>query len=543
MRFSLRIPFSIGAPILAVVLLLLTAANPASIARSADLMGRSAVRARLTTESPRGRGMAILAMTAHGRDARATASSAMLAASQNPPAASPASTAEEAWSEAAGALAGKILDHMASGNALALTVKNISSLGDDDVVQVRRALRAQLRSRGGRLAASKLANADVQVTLSENTQGYLWIAEIRDLASPISPGDDAANPVVMVTAARRNLDDHQPTTEPLSIRKMRFYQQSDPMLDVALFDNPPAGTASSPVPASVAARILVLGLESISLYEQAATPETDSKSVGQWRPMQSAPVPRLRPWPRDARGRVIVLPDSRFDVYLPGTKCSGTREPVLTLECHESDEPWPLAGGERESIAAISDPWGEPAAYFTPDRNFFDGRIKLDDGREVKLLPFLSLVIMPAKSAARAGLPALSGRVSPGAMAGLTPTATGAPGWVLSGLDGRAQLLSGHAEPVVDVGGWGSQIVGVQSGCGNGWQVLASQAGDLNEPDAVQAYEFVNRKPVPVSGPAMFDGPITELRPQANGSGAIAIARNLRTEAYEAYRLSVSCGQ
>jgi hypothetical protein len=114
---------------------------------------------------------------------------------------------------------------------------------------------------------------------------------------------------------------------------------------------------------------------------------------------------------------------------------------------------------------------------------------------------------------------------------------------VLSGLDGRAELLNSNAQPVANVGGWGSQIVGLQTGCGAGWQVLASQERDLNEPDTVQAYEIVSRKPVPVSTPIEFAGPITELWPLANGSEAIVISHNLQTAAYEAFRLSVSCGQ
>jgi len=468
---------------------------------------------------------------------------ASLASSQNPSPASPAPTAEEAWYEAAGALAGKILDHIASGKTVALTVKNISSLGDDDVGQVRRALRAQLRSRGVRLAASKQASAEVQVTLSENLEGYLWIAEIQDLTSPLSPGEDVENPIVMLTVARRNLDEHQPITESLSIRKTHVYQQIDPMLDVALLDNPPAGPATLPAPAGVADRILVLGLESVSLYEQAETSETGSKSARPWRPMQSTPVTRVRPWPRDARGRLMVRSSSQFDAYLPGAKCTGTLEPILTLECHESDDPWPLAGGEKGGIAANSAAGVGPSAYFAADRNFFDGRIKLKEGGDIKMSPFLALVVIPLNTATRDILPALPGGVSHGASVGLKPTATGAPEWVLSGLDGRAHLLTGNAEPVVDVGGWGSQIVGLQSGCGHGWQVLASRAGDLNEPDAVQAYEIANGKPVPVSSPIEFAGPITELWPLAGGSGAIAIARNLQTEAYEAYRVSVSCGQ
>jgi hypothetical protein len=484
-------------------------------------MGGSAVHPRLATKT-------------RGPKDQVRATFASLGASQSPIPASPAPP-EEAWNEAAGALAAKILEHITSGSALALTVKNISSLGDDDVAQVRRALRAQLRSRGAHLAGSKQTNADVQVTLSENTEGYLWIAEIPGPSSPIASSEDAGNSVVMVTAPRRRPDERQPAPELLSIRKTRIYQQSDPILDVALLDNSPTGPAVSQVLGGMAARILVLSPESVSLYEQAETPGAGSKSVRPWRPVQSAPVTRLRPWPRDLRGRIIVRPDSRFDAYLPGMKCSGSLEPILTLECHESDEPWPLVGGERQSNAAIADAGEEPGAYFTPDRNFFDGRVKLDDGREVKMLPFLSLVFMPAKSAARAGIPPLSGRIP--------PSVTDVPGWVLSGLDGHVVLLNSNAQVVANESGLGSQIVGLPSGCGEGWQMLASQDGDLNELDAVYAFEIVDRKRVPVSGPATFDGPIMELWPLADGSGAIAIARNLQTEAYEAYRLSVSCGQ
>jgi hypothetical protein len=502
MRFACRIPFPVAAPILALVLLPSTTVNPTRT------------------------------IAAHAPNAQAVPPGV---ASQNPSAATPAPTAAEIWNEAAGALAAKILEHLTSGNALALTVKNISSLGDDDVAQVRRALRSQLRSRQARLTASKQANADVQVTLSENTEAYLWIAEIRDHSFPRAPGEDTGNPVVMVSIARTSVDDRHPTAEPLSIRKTRVYLQSDPMLDIALLENPPVGPASSPVPAGAAARILVLGLDSVALYEKVESPETGGKGGGQWRPKQSAPFARLRPWPRDARGRIIVRPDSRFDAYLPGSICSGALEPVLTLECHESDEPWPLVGGEGEGNSANASIGVGPAAYFTPDRNFFDGRVKLDDDRELKMPPFLAVVVMPPNGATHAGLPTLSRRVAPGV--------AGPPGWVLSGLDGRAQLLNSNAEPVANIGGWGSQIVGLQSGCGGGWQLLASQARDLNETDAVQAYEIVNRKPVPVSTPIEFGGPITELWPLADGSEAIAISRNLQTADYEAFRLSVSCGQ
>jgi hypothetical protein len=153
----------------------------------------------------------------------------------------------------------------------------------------------------------------------------------------------------------------------------------------------------------------------------------------------------------------------------------------------------------------------------------------------MKLPPFWAAIVVPLKASSRAGFPAPPARVSPGA--------AGTAGWIVTGLDGRAQLLNGKAEPLASVGGWGSQIVGIQSACSGGWQVLASQTQDLNQPDAVLAFEIVNRKPTPVSAPLEFAGPIVELWPLADGPEALAISRNLQTAAYEAFRLSIACGQ
>lgn len=543
MRFP--IPSLIGAPFLA--LLLLPSAPGKPTTSDSNLYGRTALGYRLATK---GRGPTLqVRATIPGIDPAPTvgaqaangAAAAPNAVGQTAPAASAPPSAAEVRNEAAGALAAKILEDVSAGNALALSVKNISTLGDDEVAQVRHALRAQMRSRGIRLTASKQANADVQVTLSENTEGYLWIAEIRDHPSSNAPVADAKNTVVMLPVARANRSERHPDTEPLSVRKTWVYDQPDRMLDVALLDNPAAVPTASPAPRAATARILVLGLESITLYEEVEVPEAGSKSEKQWRVMQSAPVSRTRPWPSDARGRIIVRSASLFDAYLPGTRCTGGLDPVLSLECHESDDPWPLVAGTKDDNNPGASVW--PAASFTADRNYFDGRVRLDDGRELTLPPFLAAVLVPRNAAVHAGMPVTPARAPAGSTAEAKVDSADPPGWVVSGLDGRVLLLNSNAQAVANTGGWGSQIVGVQSGCGDGWQVLTTQAGDLNETDAVQAFEIVERKPVPVSGPVEFPGPITELWPRANGSEAIAIARNLQTGAYEAFRLSVTCGQ
>lgn len=520
-----RIPFSLGASIFALASFPLWAMSNGAIGRGPS--PRWVAPFRVSSEIR----LSIEGVSAHLATSQAGQATGVGTA---PTAPAPPRAADEAWNDSAGSLAAKIMEHVTAGNALALTVKNASSLGDDDVFRVRRALRTQLRSQHARLAAGKQAKVDVQVTLSENAEGYLWIAELHDHSLPSAAGGEVRTAVVMVSVARPRAEDRRSPAEPLSIRKVRIYEQAAPLLDVAMLDSPSGGQADANTH-TPAARILVLSLDSVSVYEKGQGLDSTGKNSPSWRLVQSAAMTRVRPWPRDARGRIVVHGDSVFEAYLPETKCTGSLAPALTFECHDSDDPWPLVLADR--TATPSEPVAEagPAAYFTPDRNFFDGRIKLDDGSEVRTTPFSTLVIMTAKGAAHAGLPAPGGRVPPGA--------TAIPGWVLGGLDGGAQLLAGNLQPVANVGGWGSQMVGLQSGCGSGWQILATQARDLNQADAVQGYEITDRKPVPVSSAAEFAGPVMELWPMADGSQAIAISRNLQTAAYEAFRLSILCSE
>ena len=56
-----------------------------------------------------------------------------------------------------------------------LTIRNASSLSDTEVTEVRRAIETELRVRPGSEGST------VNITLSENVQGRLWIAEIQQL--------------------------------------------------------------------------------------------------------------------------------------------------------------------------------------------------------------------------------------------------------------------------------------------------------------------------------------------------------------------------
>jgi hypothetical protein len=70
---------------------------------------------------------------------------------------------------------------------------------------------------------------------------------------------------------------------------------------------------------------------------------------------------------------------------------------------------------------------------------------------------------------------------------------------------------------------------------------LATRAGDAREPDAVRVFAIVNRAAVAMGAPAELPGPVTALWP--SNSGATAVVKNLATGRYQAYAVTVACGQ
>ncbi|HLY59966.1 MAG TPA: hypothetical protein VKV95_04300 [Terriglobia bacterium] len=392
--------------------------------------------------------------------------------------------AADNWNDAASEFAAKILARAPAKRAIALSIRNISSLGDDDVSQIRRQLRSQMRSHGAQLNGSKQAGTEIHVTLSENSGGYIWVADIRNGSS---------HDVAMINVARPALAGFHPVPEPLSIRKTLLYSQTEPMLAGVFFVHP-AQTPSKTY-------LLVLGVDSVSLYEEV---DQAAKSNLAWTLKQSSPIRRSRPVTRDFRGRLEMGHDYSFNVYLPGETCSGVIDPALKLDCRDSDTPWPYGVSIANYIAA----------NFNPDRNFFDGRIQFSDGRAFAAPPFYSVALLPLKS----------GDI-----------------WLLAGIDGRIQLLNSNMVPTGSFEGWGSNIAVIQSNCQEIMQALATLPGDYSTSDAVQAINLVDGKGVPASAALDFGGPVTEL--WSEPFSALAISHNLKTSTYELSRLSVTCGQ
>ena len=257
------------------------------------------------------------------------------------------------WTAAEQQLAQKSVAITGPG-AVSLELVNRSSLNNADVESIRAGLRSQLGVLGIRFVTTEQAAATVQVSLSENLQSYLWIAQIQQSANQSN--------VAMISVPRSEpaLTIHEPAV--LLIRKIQLWSQEERILDVGVIDTSPP-------------RIIVLDPEKIALY---------ALQGGRWQQEQTFPVSHPRPWPRDLRGRIILRKDHLFDAYLPGVLCTSTTSAPLAVLCQPSDDPWPI-GTELTGLAG----------FFSPTRNFFTGALAPGIGKETTVPNFYSAAPIP----------------------------------------------------------------------------------------------------------------------------------------------------
>ena len=265
----------------------------------------------------------------------------------------------------------------------------------------------------------------------------------------------------------------------LMLRRTLLWSQAEPVLDVI---------------ASGDGDLIVLGRDSLSLYRM---------QERKWQLAATASLAHSRPWPRDLRGRLAIQADGTVHAYLPGVQCAGATLPQLSLACKESDDPWPLSP--------------EVNAFFSSRRNFFTGAVKLARSSEAgDLGPFYSAAMF----------------------------AQGEHGfWIVAFTTGSARLINAQGQAVTTFTNWGSDLAGIASDCGSGWQLLATRAGDNTLPDSLAAYEIVNREAVEAGVPLEFGGPITAMWSAAEGRSATVIARNRKSGEYEAFSVSAACGR
>jgi hypothetical protein len=383
------------------------------------------------------------------------------------------------WAGAEEELAGKIVSAIGQQAAVqktvALEVVNRSSLGAAITDDIRRNLLTQLAALGVRFAGAGEAAAIVRVSLSEDLQNYIWIAEIRS---------DGNTPwVVMISLPRPGILEVEPVAAAMALKSIPLWSQTERILDVAVIDGNPTW-------------MLVLDANSVAFYRL-----QDSR----WQLEQSSPIVHSRPWPRDLRGRLVLRKEKGhlFDAYLPGVFCQSSDASPPVMACSDSDTAWPV-GTETFNLNAA----------FASARNFFSGALSPGVGRQAMAPAFYSAAPVPREQTTW---------------------------WLLATVDGQIHLLDGNTDQVVEKLGWGSEIVTVHSGCGSGWQVLATESG-AGKTDTVRAFEVTGREPIAASAALEMTGSISALWTESGGGSAVAVVHNSETGSYEAFRLTVTCG-
>ena len=287
--------------------------------------------------------------------------------------------------------------------------------------------------------------------------------------------------VVMVSLPRPETALPVDESNLMIVHKSLLWSQADPILDAAVIDVSPA-------------RLLILDPNQVTSFRL-----QDSK----WVREQTWPIAHQKPWPRDLRGRLLLRKDHLFDAYLPGVLCRSTPG-ERGMTCNESDDPWPVGTGPYTVNA-----------FFASTRNFFTGALAAEGGKAITAPAFYSIAVVPRDRYVLR---------------------------VVAATNGSVHLLDGMNDQTLAAVGWGSDVASIKSKCGSGWQVLATQRGDRS-PDSVTAFELPDREPAAASSPAAIDGKITALWTETAGNTVMAVSRNAQTGRYEAYRLSMVCGQ
>ena len=392
------------------------------------------------------------------------------------------------WNVAEQQLARKIVAVTGPGT-VAVTVENRSSLGRRESEAVQNGLRFALEQLGIRFAEPDQAAGSVAISLSENPTSYIWVAQIRQ-------GEGDAT-VAMVSVPRPASAPAVHDSMPMVLRRTLLWSQSDPILDMAVLEEGATPT-----------RIVVLDPAKISLYRWQGS---------QWQTEQVMEIPHARPWPRDMRGRLVAVKDHLMDVYLPGVSCHSAGGNLLSLNCRDSEDPWPLVANDISATAGGSGGGGNIApqfAFFAPTRNFFTGVLSPGLGKGLSVPSFYSAAPLPR------------GKYTL---------------WLLAATDGQVHMIDGLSDRSTKLE-WGSDLAMVKTVCGAGWQVLSTTAGG-HSGDSVRAYEIPDRDPVAASAAVDFAGKITAMWTESRGDTAVAVARNSETGSYEAFRLAMACDQ
>jgi hypothetical protein len=201
-------------------------------------------------------------------------------------------------------LAGNIAAAVKPARAVSIEVKNISSLGMADVEAIRKALGAELQSRGLRIGSGEAA---AEVTLSENADGYVWVAETRRNTKQETPPRPA---IISVAKAKTNSSNEKIAS--LVLSKRLIWNQPTQFLDFLIAERPTTVMSSS---------LVILEPDRLVYYRSTSS---------QWELWRAIPFPHVDHENRTFHGRI----DTGFQkVWAPGGECSGDLSDPDKVKC------------------------------------------------------------------------------------------------------------------------------------------------------------------------------------------------------------------
>lgn len=258
-------------------------------------------------------------------------------------------------------------------------------------------------------------------------------------------------------------------------------------------------TVDEPVLAALetASGIVVLEPEQVVLY---------TRGSDGWHAFKSANIGQKQSLSRDPHGLLTEDPGGAgFKAWLAGAECTGSL-PIGegAISCHAGDDPWPIPTNATGASTV--------SAFYNPARNFFTGVVT--PNLNVDLPRFYAAAWMP--------------RVA------------GAAGLLVGGIDSKVQMVeNGAVKPIAGTRDWGSDFAVLNTGCGSGWQIVASGSGEAAS-DSLRAFEVPALEAVPASAPLEVSGSVTALWPAPDARSAIAVVRSA-TGAYEVDRVTALC--
>lgn len=387
------------------------------------------------------------------------------------------------WDQPAAALADQIAGILGSGQAR-FTLRNLSTIPSDSVPTIQTLLERDLKAHGISLAGEEGANA-IRVTLSENTRERLWIAEVAE---------GATTQVAMVEAGPI-AEQYAASATGLTLRMQTILTSREPVL--AALETPGGW--------------IVLEPEQLVLYLRAADG---------FHAQSRADIDTRRTLPRDPRGILRAdVSQAQFNAWLAGVECTGPTSPgqppaEWAVNCHSSDDPWPLTPATSLASAEIMENIrvNPVTGFYNASRNYFTG--VLAPSPIADMPPFYSFAEVPRS--------------------------VGAVAWLIGSIDGKVLLFeNGSLKPIAGTRDWGSDFAVLHSGCGSGVQIVASSSGEAAT-DSLRAYELPALEAIPASAPIEAGGTVTALWAAPDDKSILAVVQRA-TDQYEVDRVSALC--